>query len=745
MAEDIELYKRRLARELSARKQAETLLEQKSLELYQQLQERNRVEQALGQDRSFLALAQEVGGIGSWVSGLGEDKTLWWSPQTYRIFGIAENTPIDNDTFFNAVHPDDRAAVRRAVERAIATKSAYSIDHRLILLDGRERWVYERGEVVTDTAGDSSRLIGVVQDITDRKRYEERIEYLANYDALTDLPNRNLIRDRLEQAIVHCKRSGRSLALLFLDLDGFKLVNDSYGHAFGDTLLKQVAERLRTQLRDGDTVARHGGDEFIILLNDIARVEHTAVVAEKLLTALVRPFEIDAREIHVSGSMGASVCPADGEDLDTLLKNADAAMYRAKDEGGNALRFYSPEMSAQVLKRVEFEGSLWRALEQDEFELHYQPQVDLMSGRIVGAEALLRWRHPELGLVGPAQFIGFAEETGMIMPIGEWVLKRACAQNKAWQDAGLAPIHMAVNLSAKQCAQRDIDVAVIKALDASGLNPQFLELELTESVSMANPETTVALMQRFKNMGLRLSIDDFGTGYSSMSYLKRFPVDKLKLDISFVREITTDPGSLAISEAIITMAHSLRLKVVAEGVETEGQLALLTARRCDEMQGYYFSRPVPAEQFAQLLRESRCLPPAPNTGSHAARTLLVLDDDRDYLAMLERDLQRYGYRLLLASNATDAFEMLSHHDVGVVLCDQRMPDASGVEFLRKVRSMYPQTLRLMCSGYADFEVAQAAINLGAIHKFIVKSENTAELQALLEEAFQAYRKNLAAN
>jgi diguanylate cyclase (GGDEF)-like protein/PAS domain S-box-containing protein len=604
-------------------------------------------------------------------------------------------------------------------------------------------------------------LAGDIAFALDHLGKAEALDYLAYYDALTGLANRNLMQDRLHYAIANATRSGDMVTVAFLDLDHFKHVNDSLGHTVGDELLKEVARRLKSSVRESDTVARMGGDEFVVLLPSQERTTSVAggtrgiadatplearvtELMRRLIANISRPMLLAERDVSITCSVGLSVCPQDGSDTETLLRNADAAMYRAKELGRNNFQFFTADMHERVQKRMELESGLKLALERDEFELHYQPQVDLRSGKMVGMEALLRWRHPQQGLVGPGQFIGLAEDSGLIIPIGEWVLARACAQNKAWQDQGLASLPVAVNLSARQCAQKNIDTVVRDVLQATGLPPQYLELELTESISMANPEQMVPFMQRLKELGVELSIDDFGTGYSSMSYLKRFPVDKLKLDLSFVREITTDPNNLAISEAIITLAHSLDLLVIAEGVETEGQLALLAARDCDQMQGYFFSRPLPADALAQLLREDRRLAPDLIGQSKEAPAVLVLDDDPDAIALLERALQREGYRLLPASNVSDALEMLARHEVGVVLCDQRMPGMSGVEFLSKVRSMYPRTTRVLMSAHEDFEAARDAINRGAVYKFLGKSWGHGELKAVLEEAFQAYRRNAAA-
>jgi diguanylate cyclase (GGDEF)-like protein/PAS domain S-box-containing protein len=484
--------------------------------------------------------------------------------------------------------------------------------------DGSLFWAEFYMAPVRGESGEVTHFVGVINDVTEAKRYEEQLAHQANFDSLTGLANRNLLNDRLQQAIAGARRGGGSVAAVFLDIDNFKLVNDGLGHNVGDELLQQVAARLRTCVRESDTVARLGGDEFVLVLpnqGEAAWVEAdlTALV-NKVLTQVSLPLILGDRPMRPTCSIGVSTFPQDGEDAASLLKHADAAMYRAKELGRNRFQFFTSDVHERILRRMELETSLRQALEREEFELHYQPQVGLATGMIVGVEALLRWRHPQRGLLGPQHFIAFAEETGLIIPIGTWVLGRACAQNREWQEQGLPAIPVAVNMSARQCEQQDLDHVVKRALAGAHLDPRYLELEITESISMAHPAQSVPLMQRLKDTGVALSIDDFGTGFSNLSYLKRFPIDRLKIDLSFVREITTDPGSLAISEAIITMSHSLNLQVVAEGVETQGQLDLLGARKCDLIQGFFFSPPVTADAFAQLLKEGRCLP------SLAART-----------------------------------------------------------------------------------------------------------------------------
>jgi diguanylate cyclase (GGDEF)-like protein len=444
-----------------------------------------------------------------------------------------------------------------------------------------------------------------------RRESQAALYRQASYDPLTELANRSLLRDRLDHDIAQAKRSGAPLAAVFLDIDHFKLVNDTFGHTVGDEMLRVVGARLRASVRESDTVARLGGDEFVLVVpgkptGPAFEADVTALM-HKLSAQVEEPFVLAGREVRPTCSMGIAVFPQDGDDTDTLLRNADAAMYRAKELGRNRYQFFTADVHERIRRHVELEASLRSALARGEFELHYQPQVGIRGGEIIGVEALLRWRHPTEGLVYPGRFIAFAEETGLIVPIGKWVLEEACRQNKAWQDEGLTPIPIAVNMSARQCEQPDVQDVVANALRVSGLEARYLELEITESISMADAQQSVPLMRRLKEIGVALSIDDFGTGFSNLGYLRRFPIDRLKIDLSFVREITTDPGSLAISQAIINMSHSLNLEVIAEGVETQGQLDVLDDHDCDFIQGYLFSPPVAAPEFARLLREDRRL------------------------------------------------------------------------------------------------------------------------------------------
>lgn len=449
--------------------------------------------------------------------------------------------------------------------------------------------------------------IGIFSDISQLKAATQHIEFLAHYDPLTGLPNRMLLRDRVLQALARSQRQGSRCALLFLDLDRFKTINDSLGHAIGDALLIQVAQRLKASVRDMDTVARLGGDEFVILISEIRSGEDVVLVAKKIIKAMGEAYVVAQHRLTVTPSIGIGLYPEDGCDFDTLLRNADAAMYAAKQGGRNNFAFFDPSMNAGALERLSMENSLRLAQDQGELQIYYQPKVDVETGRIVGLEALLRWRHPEMGMVPPSRFVPLAEDTGLIVPIGEWVLHMACQQNHEWEEEGVPTVPVAVNLSVLQFRQRHLKELVLRALEASGLDARHLELELTESMLLDDAQGASATLGELRRVGVRLSIDDFGTGYSSLGYLRRLPIDTLKIDQSFVRDIPHNADAAAIVSAVISMAHDLQLRVVAEGVENLDQLRFLRSRQCDEAQGYLFGQPMPAGQIRILLKQ-RAIP-----------------------------------------------------------------------------------------------------------------------------------------
>jgi diguanylate cyclase (GGDEF)-like protein/PAS domain S-box-containing protein len=483
-----------------------------------------------------------------------------------------------------------------------AEKSVTNHEMRFRRKNGESAWAMLNVSLVDDDSGIGNIVEGTLVDITERKVAEERVQSLAYYDALTGLPNRILLSDRLSNALATARRQKHKVALLFFDLDRFKTINDSLGHSVGDLLLQGVAERLKNCAREEDTVARLGGDEFLIVLTHVNDIPDAAVSAERFMDAMTARFVIQGHSLSIGCSLGISVFPEDGADSESLIKHADAAMYSAKDGGRNNFQFFTADMNAQAVERLTLENGLRLALEKKELFLMYQPQMNIATGKISGLEALLRWQHPELGIVPPDRFIRIAENSGLIVPIGEWVLKTACSQVRKWQDEGLPAVSIAINVSAVQFRQQGFCELIGRVLRETGLAPHYLELELTESLLLGDADVTLSVLQELKAMGLTLAIDDFGTGYSSFSYLKRFPVSKIKIDRSFVRDVGVNPDDAAIITAIISMAKSLNLKVIAEGVEDEAQMSFLRAHQCDEIQGYYFSKPLAVDNVAEKLR-----------------------------------------------------------------------------------------------------------------------------------------------
>jgi diguanylate cyclase (GGDEF)-like protein/PAS domain S-box-containing protein len=586
--------------------------------------------------------------------------------------------------------------------------------------------------------GQSWILVAVARDITERKEAEQRLLKLAHFDTLTGLPNRSQFYESLAHALEQAAEHHWALAVLFLDVDRFKNVNDTLGHTIGDELLRQFSNRLIDSLRVRDTIGRFGGDEFaaILMLPDGA---HNAIaVVDKIRDTLRRPFDLRGHEVTVTASIGISLYPDDGLDADTLIQYADTAMYRAKEAGRDAFRFFTAEMNAQSLARLDLENALRRAIDNGEFVLFYQPKVNIGTGHISGAEALLRWRRPGHGMVSPALFIPILEETGLIVRVGTWVLNEACRKIAEWNGNGVGPVHLSVNVSGIQFFVGGLEDEVMKALREHDIAPELLELELTESSLMSNAEETITMLRNLKALGVEISIDDFGTGYSSLAYLKRFPIDKLKIDIAFVREVTSNPDDAAIVLAIINMAHSMKLQVIAEGVEKEAQLAYLRRHGCDEMQGYYFSRPVPEDEFEVMLRDGHYLPAPAEDVLLEQQTLLIVDDDVFMLDVLSDFLAQDGYRILTAQTAAEGFDLLARHRVQVILCDQCMPLMSGTEFMERVKNLCPDTFRIMLSAYADLTPIMAAINHGAIDRFYTKPWKGAVLRENIREGFRLH-------
>jgi diguanylate cyclase (GGDEF)-like protein/PAS domain S-box-containing protein len=566
---------------------------------YEDITERKQAEQALRISEKRYRLLFERNLAGVFRTTL-EGRVLECNYAAARIFGYDSPEEVLALPVTSLYHTaSDREAFLRKLQ---SEKSLTNHEMRLRRKNGDSVCAMLNVSLVDDDSGIASIVEGTFIDITERKVAEEQVQFLAYYDALTGLPNRALLQDRLSKALASARRQKDKVALLFLDLDRFKDTNDSLGHSLGDLLLQNVAERLKRCAREQDTVARLGGDEFLIVLTNVKEIADAFVAAERFMHAMTTEFVVQGHSLSISCSVGISMFPENGTDSEILIKNADAAMYCAKESGRNSFRFFTEDMNAQGVERLTLENGLRLALDKKELFLVYQPQVDIVSGSIIGLEALLRWQHPTLGLVPPDKFIRIAENCGLIVPIGEWVLRTACSQARKWQDEGIPAVSVAVNVSAVQFRQEGFCQLIRKVLDETGLAPQHLELELTEGLLLANADVTFSVLQELTDMGLTLAIDDFGTGYSNFTYLRQFRVSKLKIDRSFIRDVAVNPDYVAITTAIISMAKSLNIKVIAEGVEDEAQMSFLRAHQCDEIQGYYFSKPLAVDKVAEKLR-----------------------------------------------------------------------------------------------------------------------------------------------
>jgi diguanylate cyclase (GGDEF)-like protein len=701
----------------------------------------------LHQSQARLTKAQRIARLGSWDFDV-VSRTISWSEEVYNILDPTQTVALPSfDAFLAWVHKEDRELVAKWFNEAVATGQVSNLTHRIVRRDGSLQHIQQQAEATVAESGRVISLSGTLQDITERRQTEEKIRQLAYFDSLTGLANRECFKEHFMQAITLARHYERQLAILFLDLDNFKRINDTLGHNVGDLLLKAVATRLRSCVRAGDAImrfdtghsteqiARLGGDEFTVLLSEVGSNEEAARVANRILETLAKPLTVGGHEVFITPSVGIALFPQDGQDADSLIKHADIAMYYAKHCGKNLYKFYTESMKNAAIRRLTVENHLRKAIERGELTLQYQPQIDLVNGQICGAEALLRWHSAELGPVSPAEFIPLAEETGLIIPIGTWALRTACAQTQAWQDAGLVLPRIAVNISVLQFVQSDFTDLVLRILHETGLSPHTLELEITESLLMKDAEGAIHTLSILKDHGVQFAIDDFGTGYSSLSYLKRFPIDRLKIDKAFVQEINSDPGDAAIAAAVIAMAGSMNLGVVAEGVETGAQLNFLKRKHCGEVQGYYVSKPLSARDMEALLRQ----PPRPDWGEEETqglrRTVLLVDDDASMLTFHKKLLVSEGYRILTATSARDGFDLLARHQVDIVVTDYVMPEMDGIEFLKRVKQLYPGIVRVMLSGASDMHSLIATVNEGYIYKFLEKPVSAHPFRQALRDAF----------
>jgi diguanylate cyclase (GGDEF)-like protein len=632
-------------------------------------------------------------------------------------------------------------ATREQLERHLATDAAAHesdiVETELLRADGRGAVPVEIGWQMQE-AGGHRMLIAVARDVSERLQAAQRLKHMASYDALTGLPNRTLFFQNLRDAIELAQDKHWSVAVLFISLDRFKMINDTLGPSLGDELLRQFSTRLVRCVKLRDTVGRLGGDEFALILTMTREQQEAVNVANEVREALRAPFDLHGQQAALTASIGIAMYPDDALDPGTLVKYADTAMVRAKEAGRDGYRFFTAGMNVQVLARLDLELALRGALEGRQFTLYYQPKMDLNTGRVSGVEALLRWQRPGYGLVYPAEFVPVMEETGLVARVGEWIIDEACRQIAEWNAQGVRDVRVAVNVSSRQFVEGDLEGAIRRSIEEHDVDPGLLELELTESALMVNAEHTIEVLSRLKLLGIKIAIDDFGTGYSSLAYLKRFPIDKLKIDIAFVRDITTNPDDAAIALAIISMAHSLHMLVIAEGVESRAQMAYLRRHRCDEIQGFHFSRALAASDLATLVRDNRAQPDQPAASDDNVQTLLIVDDDVNVLAALHRLFRRDNYRVLTAASPAEGFELLALYKIQVILCDQRMPVMSGTEFLSKVKEMYPDTIRIILSGYTGVESVLDSINRGAIYRFYTKPWDDKELRDNVRHAFRHY-------
>lgn len=683
--------------------------------------------------------AEELARIGAaeWDLATG---AVTLSPGMYAIFGAPPtDTPADRNWLLARVPAVERPYVQ-AISEGVSPDDICEFQHRVVHADGSLRTVLHRVLADADAQGRVVRTVTLLQDITLQRAAEQRLDRLTNTDEVTGLPNRNALTEYLDTKIREAGRHGRQIAVLSLEIDQLKLVSESLGYAAGDQLLSEVGQRLQPQASQDDLLAHFGGGEFSLVLargDAVEAVDETLArnVAASLVEALALPIPLGGNDIKVACDVGISLYPAHGDDPEKLLQQSQAAMYRAHELGTNQICVYSFGMHSKAIFRLAMESGLRRALDRQEFELQFQPKLELVSGTVVGAEAFLQWNTPEGQAVSRSSYLRVAEDTGLIVPIGEWVLRTACQHALQWQRAGHPGLRVAVNLSARQLQQPDLVQRIQKILIDTGLDPRLLGLEITEGALMGESTRTARILGNLKALGIEISLDDFGTGYSSLSYLRTLPIDVVKVDRSFVHDVTAASQDVSLTRAIINMAHSLQMKVLAEGVETEGQLALLIANGCDQMQGAYFSGPLSALAMSALLQERKALPEHLLLRRQHQRTLLLVDDEDSIVAALRRLLRRDGYHIVTANSGAQGLQRLAENAVDVIVSDQRMPGMTGVEFLRRAKELYPDTLRMVLSGYTELQSITDAINEGAIYKFLTKPWDDERLRGHIAEAF----------
>lgn len=628
----------------------------------------------------------------------------------------------------------EREILRNAILRGESAKVVIQNARK----DGSLFWNDLKIEPVYDEDHTVGHYVGVQTDVTEQRQYITDLSFYATHDRLTALPNRALLEDRLEHSYATAKRYNQLMAVVFIDLDDFKPINDTFGHAIGDEVLKEVSERLRCQSRNSDTLARLGGDEYILLLSEIHSELQVVTIVERIIDCIDKAFHINDLELHITCSVGISLYTPDIDSSQILLQQADMAMYRAKQNGRNTYSIYTSDLDVAATDNMRLRNDLRVAIQHDQLIIHYQPQIDGRTGRVSGIEALLRWNHPVRGMISPVEFIPLAEANGQIVPIGQWVLEHACIFARELIDAKLCDCPISINVSPIQMQRQPFDQVVIATLEKVGLPAKYLELEITESILLQDMDRVLKMLKDLHSYGVRMAIDDFGTGFSSLNYLKLLPLNKVKIDKSFINEVIRNPHDAALTKSIISMAHHLSMSVIAEGVENLAQYTFLLNNKCEYFQGYFFSKPLNGTDLIAFLRANRTGVTLPENAKETARTLLLVDDEENILRALRRTLRKDNYNILTCTSAQEAFELLALNNVHVIISDQRMPGMTGTEFLKKVKDIYPNTIRMVLSGFTDLKSVTEAINQGAIYKYLTKPWDDNTLSESIQQAFKQY-------
>lgn len=632
----------------------------------------------------------------------------------------------------------EREVLRTAIARGESTQVTIQNSRK----DGSLFWNELKIEPIYDEDNTLSHFVGVQTDVTEQLKYIKDLSFYATHDRLTALPNRALLEDRLEHAYNIAQRYKQLIAVLFIDLDDFKPINDAFGHDIGDEVLKEVSERLRCNARNSDTLARLGGDEYILLLTEISHEHQATAIAERIIESIDHAFIINDLELHITCSIGISLFTEQLDNAQALLQQADMAMYRAKQNGRNTYNIYTADLDLAANDSMQLRNDLRSAIQNDQLLLHYQPQIDGRTGKIAGIEALLRWKHPLRGMISPADFIHLAEANGQIVPIGQWVLEQACNFIRELLELNLCDCPMSINVSPVQLQRQAFDQVVMAALAASGLAAKYLELEITESILLQDMDRVLKILRDLNSVGVQIAIDDFGTGFSSLNYLKLLPLNKVKIDKSFINEIIHNPHDAALTKSIISMAHHLSMSVIAEGVEDLAQYTFLLNNKCEYFQGYFFSKPLNRQDLIAYLRANSNGATLPTNKIETPNTLLLIDDEENILRALKRTLRKDNYNILTCTNAQQAFELLALNNVHVIISDQRMPGMTGTEFLKKVKDIYPNTIRMVLSGFTDLNSVTDAINQGAIYKYLTKPWDDQALSDSIRQAFKQYELQL---